>query len=291
MTEGDTALFPVTLTAASGKMVTVQYRTVDGTAMAGSDQDYMATSGELEFEPGTTRQTIAVPTSDDGPYEEEENFTVELYQPVEADLKQDANIGQGTIRDNDDPLHLSIADADAVVEGGTAMFTVTLSEQSTQVVTVEYATRNGTATAGSNSDYTAASGTLTFDVGDTEQTISVPVRDDSVAEDLETFTVELSSASGATIRDGSGTVTIIDNDEGAQLSLSIADAPTVQEAAGAAVEFTGDVERLPRGRGDGRVPDGGRHGAGGPGLHADDERDAALRGEQDVEDDQHSGGE
>ena len=113
--------------------------------------------------------------------------------------------------------------------------------------------------------------------------------DDSVPEDLETFTVELSSASGATIRDGSGTVTIIDNDEGAQLSLSIADAPTVQEAAGATVEFTVTLNVSPAAEVTVNVPDGGRHGAGGPGLHAHDERDAALRGERDVEDDQHSG--
>ena len=107
MTEGDTALFPVTLGVASGKMVTVMYRTMDGTAEDSSD--YMATSGSLEFEPGTRRLTVAVPTTDDESYEgATENFTVELHDPDEADLKQDANIGQGTIRDNDDPIHLSI---------------------------------------------------------------------------------------------------------------------------------------------------------------------------------------
>ena len=58
VTEGDTALFPVTLGVASGKMVTVMYRTMDGTAEDSSD--YMATSGALEFEPGTTRLTVAV---------------------------------------------------------------------------------------------------------------------------------------------------------------------------------------------------------------------------------------
>ena len=63
VTEGGTALFPVALTAASGKMVTVKYRTVNGTALAGSD--YTTTTGTLEFSPGTDQLTIAVPTSDD----------------------------------------------------------------------------------------------------------------------------------------------------------------------------------------------------------------------------------
>ena len=232
VTEGDTALFPVTLSVASGKMVTVMYRTRDGTATASSD--YMATSGELEFEPGTTRLTVAVPTSDDRMDEAEENFTVVLSAPTEATLKEDADTAQGTIRDNDDPLHLSIADAEAVTEGGTATFTVTLSEQSAQEVTVEYETRKGTATAGP--DYTAAADTLTFTAGQTTRTIEVATVNDNLPEDLEQFTVELSSASGATIEDGSGSVTIIDDDEGGTPSLRIADA-SATEGAGT-VDFT-----------------------------------------------------
>ena len=235
VTEGGTALFPVTLSPASGKMVTVMYRTRDGTATASSD--YMDTSGELEFEPGTTRLTVAVPTTDDESYEGgNENFTVELYDPTDAILKSGAAEGEGTIRDNDDPIHLSIADAEAVVEGGTAEFTVTLSEESSQEVTVEYATRDGTATAGS--DYTAKSDTLTFPAGGTQQTqtIRVAVLNDTVGENLESFTVVLSSASGANIRDASGSVTIIDDDAGGTPSLRIDDAPAVTE--GGTAQFT-----------------------------------------------------
>ena len=233
VTEGSPALFPLTLNVASGKMVTVMYRTADGTAVASSD--YMTTSGKLEFEPGTTRLTIAVPTTDDRSDEEAESFTVELYAPTDATLKDDPEEGQGTIRDNDDPLNLSIADAEAVTEGdGTAEFTVTLSEESSDVVRVMYATRNGTATA--DSDYTAASGPLTFDPGETEKTIRVTVVDDSVPEDIETFMVELSSALGATIGDHSGAATIIDDDEGGTPSLYIEDAQAVAE--GGTARFT-----------------------------------------------------
>ena len=231
VTEGSPALFPVTLNAASGKMVTVMYRTMGDTATAGSD--YMTTTGKLEFGPGTRELTIVVPTSDDRSDEEEENFTVELHDPTDATLKDDPEEGEGTIRDNDDPLHLSIMDAEAVTEGGTATFTVTLSEESSEVVTVAYATRNGTATAGS--DYEAVSDTLTFQPGDTEETVGVSVLDDTVAEDLETFMVELSSALGATIGDHSGAATIIDDDEGGTPSLRLDD---VSVAEGGTAAFT-----------------------------------------------------
>jgi hypothetical protein len=102
----------------------------------------------------------------------------------------------------------------SVVEGDkgskNADFTVSLSASSTGTVTVNYATADGTAIAGS--DYTAASGTLTFDPGQTSKTITVKVTGDRIDEPDETFTVNLNGASGATITDGTGVGTIIDND-------------------------------------------------------------------------------
>ena len=110
---------------------------------------------------------------------------------------------------------LSINDV-TVTEGNTgsvnAVFTVTLSAASTQQVTVDYATANGTATAGI--DYTATSGTLTFAAGQTSRTITVPVLGGTVAESTETFVVNLSNPVNATIADGQGQGTILDNDGG-----------------------------------------------------------------------------
>ena len=77
-------------------------------------------------------------------------------------------------------------------------------------LTVNYATADGTAVAGS--DYTATSGTLTFAPGVTSETIRVPILDDTVYEPNETFTVNLSNPVGATITDGQGVATIQDND-------------------------------------------------------------------------------
>ena len=91
-------------------------------------------------------------------------------------------------------------------------FNVTLSQASTQTVTVGYATADGTATAGS--DYTAVNGTLTFNPGQTSKTVNVPVLGDAIPELNETFYLNLTSATNATIAGGQGTGTI-QNDDGA----------------------------------------------------------------------------
>ncbi len=91
-----------------------------------------------------------------------------------------------------------------------ATFAVTLSAASTQTITVAYATSNGTAAAGS--DYQAASGTLTFAPGETSKTLTVLVNGDRLAEPNETIAVNLSSPTNATIADGQGVGTIIDDE-------------------------------------------------------------------------------
>ena len=122
---------------------------------------------------------------------------------------------EGSVGEPDpgEPVVLAVADA-SVLEGnrGTSKVAVavTLSQSSNAVVTVNYATSNGTALA--PSDYTATSGTLTFQPGETSQTISVSIKGDRKREPDETFTVQLSNAVGATIEDGSATVTIRNDD-------------------------------------------------------------------------------
>ena len=109
------------------------------------------------------------------------------------------------------PVALRVADARAR-EGSDATldFAVALERASTQSVTVQYATTNGTAKAGE--DYTATAGTLTFDPGDVAKTVAVPVLDDAKDEGEETLTLVLSNASGARIADGSATGTIVNAD-------------------------------------------------------------------------------
>ncbi len=220
-TEGQTLSFAVTLSSAASSTVTVSYRTANGTASSSSD--YTAVSGTLTFRAGDTRKTISVGTTDDTRDESNETFTVRLSSASGATISDDS--ATGTINDNDGSQpSLSIADASAT-EGRTLSFAVTLSPAASSTVTVSYRTSSGTAS--SSSDYTAASGTLTFRAGDTRKTISVRTTDDTRDESNETFTVRLSSASGATISDDSATGTINDSD-GTLPSLSIADASATE---------------------------------------------------------------
>jgi hypothetical protein len=108
---------------------------------------------------------------------------------------------------------MTISDV-STLEGNTGThaitFTVSVSAASNQPITVAYATADGTATAGS--DYQAASGTLTIPAGQTTGTITVLVNGDRIGEANETFFVNLSSATNATIVDGQGVGTILDDE-------------------------------------------------------------------------------
>ena len=109
------------------------------------------------------------------------------------------------------PVGISIADAE-VVEGANVVlaFAVALTRAASSQLTVDYATSDGTATAGA--DYTATSGTLTIDAGSSSGSIQVPVLDDEHNEGSETFTVTLSNASSGDLTDASATGTITNHD-------------------------------------------------------------------------------
>ena len=136
-----------------------------------------------------------------------------------------------------DTLTISINDV-SVQEGNSGpipmSFTVALSASSTSPVTVDYATSNGTATAGA--DYTAVSGTLTFSPGETTKTITVPIFGDTDAEPDETFALTLSNPSSGTFTKPTGMGTIQNDD------ATVPSAPTgVTSTAGngqATVSFT-----------------------------------------------------
>jgi hypothetical protein len=109
-----------------------------------------------------------------------------------------------------------------------ATFTVTLSATTTDTVTVNYATANGSAAAGS--DYVAVSGAVVFPPGSTSQMVSVPVKGDTLFEVNETFFVNLGSAANAAVADGQGQGTITNNDP--MPSLSIGDAVVTEGNSG-----------------------------------------------------------
>lgn len=122
---------------------------------------------------------------------------------------------------SDGSLASTVSSVSAPESQGVFSFVVSLNRASTTRVTVNFATANGTATGGRNGDYTATSGTLTFNPGETSKLVNVAVRNDASVEPDETFFVRLSSAVGATIAAGAGTGTIV-NDDGVTTQATLA---------------------------------------------------------------------
>jgi len=115
----------------------------------------------------------------------------------------------------DDGASPQLAVGDATVtegNGGThyATFSVSLSEASGSPVSVDFSTASGSAAAGS--DFLARSGTLVFAPGETAKTVQVAVQGDTQVEGDESFRLVLSNPAGATIADGEGLGTIVDDD-------------------------------------------------------------------------------
>jgi hypothetical protein len=206
------AVFTVTLMGAHSGSVSVNYATADNTAVAGAD--YTAKSGTLTFGPGDSTQTISIPVIGDTLNEFDEQFFVNLSNAVGGVITDSQGIG--TIVDDDPAPQLTINDV-SKKEGnrGTTsfVFTVSLSAPSGKWVSVNFATADGTAMV-SDSDYLATSGNVNFAPGVTTATIIVSVRGDTKKEANETFFVNLSGATNATISDSQGVGTIVNDDGG-----------------------------------------------------------------------------
>jgi uncharacterized delta-60 repeat protein len=220
-------VFDVDLSQPSTSTVTAQYASSDGTATAGSD--YTAVSGTLTFAPGQTHQTIVVPVAGDRLNEDNETFNLTLSSPSGASLGRSQAVG--TIVDDDPVPSLSVLGT-STVEGNSGTksltFTVNLSAASGKTVTVNYAFSDGSAIA--HSDYTGTNGTLTFAPGETSKTITAQIIGDTIYEPDESFTVTLSSPTGAAIGLASAAGTIL-NDDSAP-SLSAPDASVVEGSDG-----------------------------------------------------------
>ena len=251
VTEGDSGsanlTFTVSLDAASGQQVTVQYADA-GTGTATSGTDYTAiTGGTLTFAVGTTSRTFDVSVTGDVLDESNETVVVSLSAPTNAAVSTTAGTGTGTITDDDGAPTLSI-DSPSVTEGDSGSknltFTVTLSPASGQQVTVQYADA-GTGTATSGTDYTAITGgTLTFAVGTTSRTFDVSVTGDVLDESNETVVVSLSAPTNAAVSTtaGTGTGTITDDDGAPTLSI---DSPSVTEGDSGSKNLTFTVTLSP----------------------------------------------
>lgn len=211
------AKLKVSLDSASNQTVTVDYRTADSTATAGSD--YRAKTGTLTFKPGQTSKNVKVAVIGDKDIETDEVFWTNIYNATNADI---GDIwGMTTIENNDSFPSISVNDITITESNnGTknAKFTLAMSKRSSESVTVDYETANFTAEAGS--DYQQKAGTVTFKPGQKQKTVTVKINGDLQREDDETFSLNLSNASNGTIDDSSGVATIKNNDNFPFVSIS-----------------------------------------------------------------------
>ena len=193
---------PITLSLSlTGTASSLDY----GTLSFDNGVTYNAGTGLITIPGGVTDFKVTLPTVNDT-----------LDEPTETALLTIGGVtGTGTITDDDATPTLSINDVIVNEGAGTTTFTVTLSAASGQTVSVNYATGSATALVGS--DFGGANGTLTFAPGQTSQTITVNIVNDTgapVYEGAETFKIDLSNPTNATIADGQGIGTILDNGTG-----------------------------------------------------------------------------
>jgi uncharacterized repeat protein (TIGR01451 family)/uncharacterized delta-60 repeat protein len=216
--------------------VSVRYFTADGTAAAG--QDFTTVSNTLSFASGETSRTFAVNITDDALVEGNETFTIVLTNAV-----GEAVIGQlsvpVTIVDNEfQPGVLNFSGASYTVDenAGRAVITVTRTNGTTGVVTVQFSATAGTATAGS--DFVATNGVISFADGETQKSFEVAILSDSNStESDETVNLQIFGATGGAALGGqnNATLTIVNNNAfifgGLRFSTN---AFSVAEAAGTA---------------------------------------------------------
>jgi len=129
-------------------------------------------------------------------------------------------------------VDLSVSDAAAVTEGGTAKFTISLSKAYSSPVTVNYTTADNTAKA-ADGDYASTSNIATIPAGSTSVDINVPISDNTDYEDSESFYLNILNPSVGGITDSQGECTINDNDNPPTVSLST-DKTSVVENGGLA---------------------------------------------------------
>ena len=242
-TSGTSTLsFPVTLSAPSGRTISVSYVVTAGTATSGTDYVASPSTGQLVLPAGTTSGVIPVTVLSDNALESSETLQVTLYSPVHVTVIDGSAVG--TILDSTAP-RLSVADV-SVNEGDPARFVVSLTKAAPQTVTFRYSTSSGTAT--SPSDYTGVSNVSgSIAAGASSTTLSVNTTEDTTVEPNETFNLTLSQVVNAVVTDGQAQATIVDDDAKPNLTINNAtvteggDATftvSLSKASSSAVTFT-----------------------------------------------------
>ena len=213
--DGDNATFVISTSAGSHSGYTIGYA-ISGTVTT-SDYDLPQT-GTISFASGDNI-TFNVPIEDDDLFEDNETLTVTLTSVTgDAVLSSQDNASVTVV--NNDITEVNIANTTNSSEAGPVdgVLTLTLDNATTVPITVNYSVTDN-ATPGD--DYTALSGSVSFAIGDTSQTITIDVIDDNIYEDNETITITLDNATGpVSIGSTNTAVNTLESDDNASVSVS-----------------------------------------------------------------------
>jgi len=193
-------------------VVSVDFATADGTATNGLK--YTAVSGTLPFGAGETNKIIVVPILNEGFVEGTKRFTVTLSNPTNAVVGTPA-VATVSIADNDPGLQFESASYSVAEDAGFVLIGVLRGDDGTNVVTVDFATSNLTATNGL--DYVATNGTFSFTAGEPVKLFTIPILNDGLKELSKYFRLTLSNPTNQVLgAQKTAQVAILDNDAGVQ---------------------------------------------------------------------------
>ena len=190
-------------------------------------------------------QTVTISGVDDLLIDGNQSYSIVLAPATSSDANYNGlNPNDVTVvnNDNDLPLINITTSPQTVVEGlaTSQVYTVSLNTASTQSITVQYATSNGTATSGS--DYTSTTGTLTFNAGITTQIITIPILNDAVNEADETFSLTLSNPTNALLGSTKSVTTTITDTLTASVTTTLStNVENLTLTGTAAIDGTGNL--------------------------------------------------
>ncbi len=232
-------LLTVNRTGNTTLSASVGYATTDGTALAGTD--YTSTSGTLNFSAGQTSKTISVPLLNNTAGAAGSTFSLALSNPASGTIVGTQQSETVTVQNDHSQVNLSAATTTAANDSGSVTLTVNRTGNTAVAGSVDYATSDGTAAAGT--DYTATSGTLNFSAGQTSLSIVVPLLDNTAGPATATFLLTLSNpANGAALgTQQTETITIQNNQSQVNFSSATGNIANTAGVVTLEVDRTGDT--------------------------------------------------
>lgn len=202
------ARVPIRLTQAASQRVTVKFATSDVTANQGSD--YFGVYTVVTFQPGQVEKFVNITVLTDDEDEITEEFVARIWDPQGSSLgTASATIEIKNAAEDSFPT-LSIKKTSAREDDGQIVVPVVLSKAATRAVTFSYATRQGTATRGS--DYYGTSGTLTVEPGKLRVSVPITILNDTAEERTESIFVRIFNVRGVRVGDEEVSISIVDDD-------------------------------------------------------------------------------